>query len=234
MAVRRMLLVMAVSLALAAAIGQQQAPAQQSAAESALEPRSTEPAPAQTAVRKEVEAWDEARRRKRHERSETDSHPATATPYPRRIQMGALTYAPQGAKEGSGFGLELYQVRRDRRLRGGAFWFAGAIAPEPDVKAPIPHSDFTRRGYDSRMGLLYLFGRDDGRVAAIGGVGLALVQVQYIDTSNVTGWTWDGGTHTVLGFQGQAGVLAHLGGRTALRLGYDSQFGGFAGLAFGQ
>jgi hypothetical protein len=148
------------------------------------------------------------------------------------IKAGGVCYAPVGSDEGSGFGAEIYRVRRDGRLVGGALWFAGSLKT-PDVDVPIPHQDFTRRGYDSGWGLLYLFGRDDGRTALIGGIGPALVQVQYIDRSNVTGWTWDGGSRTVLGLQCQFGLLVHTGRRSAFRLGWDSQFGGFGGLSFG-
>ncbi len=146
--------------------------------------------------------------------------------------LGGICFAPAGADEGNGFGMEFYHTRRDGRLAGGALWFAGSLM-KPDVDAAIPHQDFTRRDYDSRWGLLYLFGNDDGRVAVIGGIGPAVVQVQSIDRSNVTGWTWDGGTRTVLGLQGQLGALVHVSRKSALRLGWDSQFGGFAGLAFG-
>lgn len=154
--------------------------------------------------------------------------PRPQAPRVRTTTLG-LAYAPRGAKEGSGFGLEYYSVRPDGRLSGGALWFAGSIAPTPDVDAPVPHWDFTRRGYDSRWGLIYLFGQGEGRVAAIGGVGLSVVRTDYVDTSNVTGWTWNGGDKTHLGLQAQFGALVHLSDTAALRLGYDSQFGPLVG-----
>jgi hypothetical protein len=148
-------------------------------------------------------------------------------------RAGGLVYAPARTEQGNGFGAEFYWWRKGDRLSGGALWFAGSLAPIPDVDAPIPHEDFTRRGYDSRWGVLYLFGRDNGQFALIGGLGLAMVKVDYIDTSTVTGWTWDGGTKATYGLQAQLGALVHAGNNAAVRLGYDSQFGGFAGLTFG-
>ncbi len=152
---------------------------------------------------------------------------------PMGARAGGLVYAPARTEQGNGFGAELYWCRKDGRLSGAALWFAGSLAPIPTVDAPIPHEDFTRRGYDSQWGLLYLFGLNSGRVALVGGLGLAIVKVDYIDTSAVTGWTWDGGTEAVFGLQAQLGALVHAGGNAAIRLGYDSQFGGFAGLSFG-
>ena len=148
-------------------------------------------------------------------------------------RAGGLVFAPARTEHGNGFGAEFYAVRRDGRLSGGALWFAGSLAPTPDVDASIPHVDFTRRGYSSRWGVLYLFGQDNGRLALVGGLGLAIVKADYIDTSTVTGWTWDGGTRANFGLQAQVGALAHAGDNVAVRLGYDSQFGGFAGLIFG-
>jgi hypothetical protein len=110
------------------------------------------------------------------------------------VRAGGLVYAPARTEHGNGFGAEFYWWRKDGRLSGGALWFAGSLAPIPDVDAPIPHADFSRRGYDSRWGLLYLFGRDSGRAALVGGLGLAIVRTDYLDTSAVTGLTWDGGS----------------------------------------
>lgn len=148
-------------------------------------------------------------------------------------RAGGLVFAPARTEHGNGFGAELYWRRKDGRLSGGALWFAGSLAPIPDVDAPIPHFDFTRRGYDSRWGVLYLFGRDNGHAALVGGLGLAIVKVDYIDTSTVTGWTWDGGSRANFGLQAQLGALVHAGEDAAIRLGYDSQFGGFIGLTAG-
>jgi len=183
-----------------------------------------------------VKEEDARARREREQRQadrqdRLDSLPSGALKRSAR-SVGGLCFAPAGADEGNGFGAEFYHAGPDGRLTGGALWFAGSLMT-PDVGAPIPHEDFTRRAYDRRWGLLYLFGNDDGRLAVIGGIGPAVVQVQYIDRSNVTGWTWDGGTRTVLGLQGQLGALVHVGKKSALRLGWDSQFGGFAGLAVG-
>jgi len=145
---------------------------------------------------------------------------------------GSLLYAPSGADEGAGGGLELCRVRGDGRIVGGALWFAGSLGPSPDVDAPIPHSDFTRRGYDSRWGLLYLFGKDGKRAGWIAGLGAAVVETNYVDTSNVTGWTWDGGSERNVEFQGQVGVLVDVGKGSVLRAGWDSQFGAFGGVGW--
>jgi hypothetical protein len=149
------------------------------------------------------------------------------------FRAGGLVYAPARTEHGNGFGAEFHWGRKDGRLSGAALWFAGSLAPIPDVDARIPHDDFTRRDYDSRWGLLYLFGRDNGRAALVGGLGLAITKVDHIDTSAVTGWTWDGGTKTTFGLQAQLGALVHAGENSAVRFGYDSQFGGFIGLSFG-
>jgi hypothetical protein len=149
------------------------------------------------------------------------------------VRAGGLVYAPARTEQGNGFGAEFYWCRKDGRLSGGALWFAGSLAPIPTVDAPIPHEDFTRRGYDSRWGLLYLFGRNSGRAVLVGGLGLAIVKVDYVDTSAITGWTWDGGTRAVFGLQAQLGALVYAGDNAAVRLGYDSQFGGFVGLTVG-
>ena len=146
-------------------------------------------------------------------------------------RAAGLLYAPGGAEEGSGWGAEFYRIDEDGALRGGAVWFAGTLAPEPDVDTTIPHWDYYTETYDSRWGLLYLWGRDNGRVALISGIGVAIVETVYIDHSNVTGWTWDGGWETSIEPQAQIGMLFHAGQNAALRVGYDSQFGAFAGFA---
>ncbi len=182
-------------------------------------------------------AQDEAKGRTEQKARTRREEEKDALPDVRFGRMGAraggLVYAPARTEHGNGFGAEFYWWRKDDRLSGGALWFAGSLAPIPDVDAPIPHGDFTRRGYDSRWGVLYLFGRDNGHVALIGGLGLAIVKVDHIDTSTITGWTWDGGTRATYGLQAQLGALVHAGDNAAVRLGYDSQFGGFAGLSFG-
>ncbi len=182
-------------------------------------------------------ASDEAKGRVEQKARERRKREKDALPDVRFGRMGAraggLVYAPARTEHGNGFGAEFYWWRKDGRLSGGALWFAGSLAPIPDVDAPIPHVDFTRRAYDSRWGVLYLFGRDNGQVALIGGLGLAIVKVDYIDTSTITGWTWDGGTRATFGLQAQLGALVHAGDNAAIRLGYDSQFGGFVGLSFG-
>jgi len=153
------------------------------------------------------------------------------TPVP-ALGAGGILYSPGGAREGSGIGLEAYRVAPDGTLRGGALWFAGSIAPEPDVDTTIPHSDYHTKSYDSRWGLLYLHGRETGKVTLIGGIGVAVVNTDYIDVSNVTGWSWDGGSDTTVESEVQLGLLIRIQERAGVRLGVDSQFGTFAGVAF--
>ena len=181
----------------------------------------------------EAKGRAEQRRRTRREREVLEEVFPDVRVSRMGVRAGGLVFAPARTEQGNGFGAEIYWRRKDGRLSGGALWFAGSLAPTPDVDAPIPHVDFTRRGYDSRWGVVYLFGRDNGRAALVGGLGLAIVRVDYIDTSAVTGWTWDGGSRATFGMQAQVGALVHAGEDAAIRFGYDSQFGGFVGLTFG-
>lgn len=144
-----------------------------------------------------------------------------------------VLYAPGGSEEGSGIGVELLRAGESGSVRGAALWFAGSIAPSPDVDTAIPHGDFYSETYDSRWGLLYLVGKDTGKVTLLGGVGVALVTSDYRDISNVTGWSWDGGSKTSVEPQFQAGLRIPLSESGGVRLGFDTQFGAFAGASFG-
>jgi hypothetical protein len=221
------LCLLAASLACGAEAAMQEGATQHQVSGEAAAPSAAEGEPASD----EAKGRAEQKARTRREREE-DALPDVCLGR-MGARAGGLVYAPARTEHGNGFGAEFYWWRKDGRLSGGALWFAGSLAPMPDVDAPIPHADFTRRGYDSRWGVLYLFGRDDGQVALVGGLGLAIVKVDYIDTSTVTGWTWDGGTRATYGLQAQVGALVHAGDNAAIRLGYDSQFGGFIGLSLG-
>jgi len=117
-------------------------------------------------------------------------------PSPREA-LNAVLWSAEATDEMSSFGFfHLKEQKQEGLYLGFGGWFFGSWGAQPDVDAPIPHGDYRTTSADrGGVGLLGLGGVKvfDG-VYLAAGAGIDYVQTSYIDTSNVTGWTWAGGS----------------------------------------
>ena len=109
----------------------------------------------------------------------------------------SVLWSEESSDEMSSLGFfYLGEQKKEGLYLGFGGWVFGSWSSEPDVDAPIPHSDYRTTSADrGGIGLLGLGGVEVfNGFYLFGGAGVDYVQTSYIDTSNVTGWTWNGGS----------------------------------------
>jgi len=144
-----------------------------------------------------------------------------------RFAVGVM-YAPANAAKMSGFGIQF--MNRERKW-GASLWLSGALDRGYDViDTAIPHSDYYIEDDRGSYGIEALYAVGSDNASLILGAGLAVEQTMYTAVSNVTGWRWNDGSDSHVGFAGQIGCRLRLAGRVSLNLGYDTRQSGFFGL----
>jgi len=126
------------------------------------------------------------------------------------------------------------------RGRGGAWdglalWWSGQpFLSEDVIDTSIPHTDYRVYEEHGSLGLEYLRGSGSPKALFIVGIGAVMDETRFIQVSNVTGWKWNGGTRDQWKVTAQAGTRLELAPGFDLRVGYDSHYRGFGGVAFGR
>ena len=139
----------------------------------------------------------------------------------------------QGPETGqAAWGVE-FLVAHGTQCHGLAVWSSGKpFQGENVIDTSIPHGDYHIREEHGSIGFQYLHASGSPRALAILGVGFVADETRYIQVSNVTGWEWSGGSDTRYKPTAQAGARLQLGPKVSLRVGYDSKYRAFGGLAF--